>query len=550
MGDILNDDYRFEIPRYQRPYAWTTEQGGEMFDDLLGAANVRPATGDDADPYFLGSLVLVKREGNPDSEVVDGQQRLTTLTILLSTLRHHVSPEYAASLDGRIFQKGDPIKKTIDQARLLPRERDRSFFEVHVQRREGLDRLRSIAVDSLSDSRRNMVENALLFDERLSRLTQGDCQRLVEFVVNHTYLVVVATQDFESAYRIFAVLNERGLDLTHSDILKSEVIGGIVELDQDLYTKKWETEEEDLGRDGFSELFAHIRMVYAKTKARESILKEFRSYVLSQFPDGRDFIDEVLVPLSDAYEIVTRSDFRSAGGADAVNGLLRWLNRLDNVDWIPPAIRYLRDPNVTVEDVRIFLTDLERLAASLLLRRVDVTKRIERYGTLLTAIESGDDLYAEGSPLQLDIEERNATKEKLARQIYTVARVRLYVLLRLDSALSGGGASYDYPILTVEHVLPQSPLQESQWRKWFTDEEREIWTHKLANLLLLTQRKNSQASNYEFEEKKSKYFLSSAGGVSPFVLTTQVLSAKEWTPATLEAREAQLIAVLAALWRL
>ena len=489
VGVVFGDDYQFEIPRYQRPYAWTTEQGGEMFDDLLGASQAASAK-ESADPYFLGSLVLVKGDGQPKSEVVDGQQRLTTLTILLGTLRHHVSEAFADALDRRIFQKGDPLTKKVDQPRLLPRERDREFFEQHVQSRGGMLLIGSIAVDALSDSRKNIVENALLFDTRLSNLDESECEQFAGFIINDTYLVVVATQDFDSAYRIFAVLNERGLDLTHTDILKSEIIGSIDELEQDLYTKKWETEEEDLGRDGFADLFAHIRMVYAKTKARESILKEFR------------------------------------------------------------ALRYLRDPTVTTQDALAFLTDLERLAASMLLRRVDITKRIERYGILLSAIEDGSDLYADESPLQLDESERDATKEKLRAHIYTVTRVRLYVLLRLDSALSGGGATYDYPVLTVEHVLPQSPRDGSVWREWFTDDQREYWTHKLASLLLLTQRKNSQASNYEFDEKKEKYFTSSAGGVSPFVLTTQVLAAKDWTPERLARRQNELTSALADLWRL
>lgn len=130
-----------------------------------------------------------------------------------------------------------------------------------------------------------------------------------------------------------------------------------------------------------------------------------------------------------------------------------------------------------------------------------------------------------------------------------MARVRLYVLLRLDSALSSGGASYEHPLITVEHVLPQFPAVGSIWRTWFSDAEREYWTHRLANLVLLTRRKNSEASNYDFELKKHKYFATKSG-VSPFALTTQVLGEDEWTPALLEKRQAALVSALAALWRL
>lgn len=115
--------------------------------------------------------------------------------------------------------------------------------------------------------------------------------------------------------------------------------------------------------------------------------------------------------------------------------------------------------------------------------------------------------------------------------------------------MSSGGASYDHPLITVEHVLPQSPAPESSWHAWFTDEQREHWVHRLANLALLTRRKNSEASNYEFNAKKERYF-STKTGVSPFVLTTQVLGESEWTPALLEQRQAALVSVLSRLWNL
>jgi len=547
VGDVFSDEFRFNIPRYQRPYAWTTEQAGEMFDDLLAAAT----TGAEADPepYFLGSIVLVKAENDPQAEVVDGQQRLTTLTILLSSLREHVSDEFAGSLDGRIFQKGDPIKGTIDQPRLTLRDRDHEFFEKHVQSRAGISSIGELATDGLSDSRRNFVENGRLFLGRLAALEPEVCDRLARYVALHTYLVTVSTQDFESAYRIFTVLNERGLDLTHTDILKSEIIGQILEPQQEQYTARWETEEEDLGRADFADLFSHIRMVFAKTKARESILKEFRAEVVTQVPDGRQLIDEVVVPLSNAFEIVTRVDYKSASGADEVNALLRWLNLLDNTDWIPPAIKYVSLPNVSSIELAKFLAELERLAASILIRRVDVTRRVERYGRLLAAIERGNDLYGDDSPLQLDAAERSETIDRLRSEIYTVTRVRLYVLLRLDSALSSGGASYDHPIITVEHVLPQNPDVESTWRAGFTDDERVHWVHRLANLVLLSRRKNSEASNYEFDVKKEKYFKTKSG-TSPFALTTQVLGEDAWTPSLLEQRQDVLVDALAKLWRL
>ncbi|MCP4230404.1 MAG: HNH endonuclease, partial [bacterium] len=139
---------------------------------------------------------------------------------------------------------------------------------------------------------------------------------------------------------------------------------------------------------------------------------------------------------------------------------------------------------------------------------------------------------------------------KLDSDIYLITRIRKFVLLRLDYALSSGGATYDYPIITVEHVLPQNPAPESEWLELFPNEDIFYeYVHRLGNLVLLPRRKNSQAQNFEFEKKKEKYF-TTAKGISPFVLTTQVLQEDEWSPEVIERRQAAALDVLKQEWDL
>jgi hypothetical protein len=182
--------------------------------------------------------------------------------------------------------------------------------------------------------------------------------------------------------------------------------------------------------------------------------------------------------------------------------------------------------------------------------RADINDRIERYGKLLTAIEEGADLYAAQSPLQLTPSETSEIIRILNGDLYLVRRIRLYILLRLDSVLARGEATYEYPVVSVEHVLPQNPSAGSRWLEWFPDEEmRARYTHRIGNLALLSIKKNTQAQNYDFDKKKEKYF-ATKNGVSPFVLTTQVLNKKEWTPAVIDNRQKEMGDVLKALWRL
>ncbi|HEU5439300.1 MAG TPA: DUF262 domain-containing HNH endonuclease family protein [Ktedonobacterales bacterium] len=551
VGHIFSPAFTFSIPPYQRPYAWEKEHAEALLDDLLGAlgeddrADVRAIN-----PYFLGSIVLIAGERG-HAEVVDGQQRLITLTILLSALRASVQAEYAQDITPMLY---DPEKKLLNQParfRLRPRQQDVAFFEQHIQREGGIEGLRSVTTAGLSDSQRNLRDNAVLYLDRLAALHPQERVQLAQFIVQRTLLIVVSTQDLDSAYRIFSVLNDRGLDLSYADILKAQIIGNVAPAEQQTFTAKWEGAEDDLGREEFEEMLGYIRMVIRKQKARDTILKEFREYVMTEVPDARRLVDDVVLPYADAYGTLLDQDYRHTRGAELVNNRLRWLNRIPDTDWVPPAMLYLARYRSEPEQLAKFLTDLERLAATLMIRRASLNRRIERYAKVLDAIERGEDLYTGQSPLQLTADERGEVVQALDGDLYLHnARTRQYVLLRLDSDLSGGGAVYDYPIISIEHVLPQNPRGDSMWVRWFPSQQlREQWVHRLGNLVLLSRRKNTAASNYDFDKKKSVYF-ATKDGIAPFVLTTQVIKEHKWTPDVVERRQQELIARLKRTWRL
>jgi hypothetical protein len=550
IGKIFGKEFVFRIPLYQRPYAWQREQAEELLDDLLGFLGSGTESIDDLTPYFLGSIVVIKEDHKPDAEVVDGQQRLTTLTILLSAIRSLLTAEDAKGLTDYVYEKGNPIEETPDRFRLTLRERDADFFRDYVQKEGQIDKLRALNPGKLSDSQNNIRHNTAVLVDRLKKFTPDDCKRLARFIIKQCFLVVVSTPDFASAYRIFMVLNNRGLDLSHSDILKSVIIGHVASEEQEKYGERWEETEELLGREAFIDLFSHIRMIFRKAKLKGTVLDEFRLYVMKQVTDPKKLVDEVLVPFAEAYAAIKDADYESASGADQINRLLKWLGRIDNTDWLPPAILYMARYGDDTNALNRFFTELERLAAIQMLLRATINERIDRYGRVITAIQKDEDLYKNDSPLQLTADEKTKAIKVLDGDVYHMPpKLRTYILLRLDLALSGGGATYNYDLITVEHVLPQNPPPASQWVKWFPDATmRTEVVHRLGNLALLTRKKNSSASNFEFEKKKMSYFIK--GGVSPFTITTQVVKEKEWTPAIVQQRQKDLLDKLKAVWRL
>ena len=541
MVEVFDDKYQFKIPDYQRPYSWTSEQTGELLDDLLYA--VRQSKNlEDASPYFLGSVVIVKNDISPKAEIVDGQQRITTLTILLCGLRE-LAGENGSQIDIYIRAPDMPFAGIKGHFRLTVRDRDKRFFQDNIQKMGMLEQFISQPSADLPESQQRMHENAKHLWREISKLNQAQRDELTGFIIQHCYLVVVSTTDQDSAYRIFSVLNDRGLDLSPTDILKAQIIGGFEDDGRSDYTEIWESIEENLGREEFRSLFAHIRMIYMKDKARGELNKEFQENVLKDLY-GREFIDGILRPYADAYEKVA---LPSLDGSDEAN-LLSHLGRLDNSDWIPPAMEFFRhNPGNSPSALR-FIRDLERLAYGLFIRRSDINQRIRRYADLLRAIQDRAELFEEG-PLQLSSDEKSEILEKLDGSIYLQLRVRRQLMLRLDSLLADKGVTFQHRVVSIEHVLPQRPRQDSEWLEWFPDEEiRDLWTHRLANLVLLSRRKNAQANNRDFNCKKRTYFMS--GGVAHFALTTQVVNEDKWTPEVLERRQKYLIDKLKQEWRL
>ena len=356
---VFCDDYLFSIPPYQRPYAWTTDQAGQLLDDLLDSLSGEEPT--DLSPYFLGSIVLIKPHQQSAADVVDGQQRLTTLTILLCVLRDLEPPERAAKIHKYVCQEGDEFAGTSDQFRLTPRDRDAEYFREVIQELGATGKIK--LTQRTTDSQFNFINNAAWFRQRLENLDGRIRAHLVTFMVQRCFLVVVEASDQASAYRIFSVMNDRGLDLSPTDILKAEIIGALKETQRDAYTEKWEDIEEELGREAFRDLFRHIYLLHRHDKIRGTLEDQIRLHVN---PNSRPakFIDEELEPLAEAFSFVKKQAYASTRLSEEINRLLEYLSRLDNSDWEAPATLYISDKRDDPEELFRFLTDLDRLASS------------------------------------------------------------------------------------------------------------------------------------------------------------------------------------------
>ena len=547
LSKIFSADFEYHIPGYQRPYAWTEEETGILFDDLYEFFQTEAV-----DNYFLGSIVLIKDENKPYADVIDGQQRLTTLSILFSVMANSFHTEaYRNNCKKYLQEEGNILEGIAAQPRIFLRDWDQDFFSKYIQdiQLDALVQIDPVTLDT--EAKRHIQKNCTVLREKFSEVF-NDENDLFQFILTRCFLVVVSTPNQESAFRVFSVMNSRGLDLLPTDIIKSMTIGKLPKDEEQKYTEKWEELENLTGRDGFNEVFTHTRTIFAKERPKKNLLDEFKEYVIKQ-TSPKSLVDEYLIPYTEAYVCLKNCDFSSTQNAEEINELLLWLNKTNNHDWMPPAIKFLKDHKNDSVYILWFIRKLERLASYLLVTAKDVNQRMERYKWILVEMESRPDnnLTAPLENIELTDWEKQQFIDALNGEIYSMtAKRRNYIIQRLDSFLSDGGATYNTKLFTIEHVLPQHPSADSEWMKlWPDTQTQRFWLNKIANLVPLTRQRNSAAQNYDFNTKKIKYF-QSKNGTSSYTLTTQVINIAAWTPEVVEARQKDLEEIFISKWDL
>ncbi|MCD1258298.1 DUF262 domain-containing protein [Paenibacillus athensensis] len=553
LKDLLSAKFLFQIPGYQRPFSWEKDNFDQLFEDIKEAMEYAEIHKSDEN-YFLGSIILQVRDEKADGgglyDVVDGQQRLTTLTILLAVLRDLVQIDMAKKfLQDKIYQMANEYENIPEKVRLLVREKDRDFFKTYILTPDGTQQVRSLDVKSLSESQAHIVEAVLLFKQKFvvkDSLQHEFVDKMIKFIFNNCVLVYVKTGSFTSAYRLFSILNDRGMPLTTSDLLKSSNLGAITDNERERFQKIWEAVEEELGRDQFDELLGHIRTILVKDKAKKSIIDEYEDIIFRNNPTlrGKAFI-RMVEDIAEIYREHLVNAHISTKNVKLHNLMSLMRDFISNSDWMPVYISFAK--KFTAEgDIYAFLVKLEKLVVTNWLLEITPTARIVEMNRILQLIETENDVKAILSHHLFDTRKYAGDIKGALESIHFYKKKYCkYVLLRLDMALSENEnimKSYT-GIISVEHILPQNP--SAAWTADFNDDDRRVWTHRLGNLVLLSRMKNSSANNRSFEHKLKTYL---SKGMTDFAITKDISKYQTWNTVHLAERHSALSKFLSGLW--
>ena len=546
VSDVLGDAFVHEIPPYQRPYAWMEEQALQLFEDLRDAMQ----SGSE-DPYFLGSIVLIKSPGQPIGQVVDGQQRLTTLTILAAVLRDAATePNEREALASTVYIEPNPYKDQVEAVRLLAHNEDRIFFREAIQF-PGATAKTEPPHEPKTEAQKLMWGNAAKLRENILALEAHERQSFVKFLLRRSVLVVVSTESRAAALRIFRVLNDRGLDLSNADVIKADLLDKLDVGEMAHQAARWREFETDLGREEFEGLLENLRFVREETKNRRTLSEAYEErFRKATAAEVRAFLDKELAPAKRWTSQILdgeAEDFTAEWSRDLIEAL-SGLRLLPNRDWMPVALAAASGLGVSARLVSV-LKKLEGVAWIMQLGHRYDTQRLNRYADILRALRSTDsELDARLAPT---VEENEDAWLALSGPLYNRFPVRVVraILERLDRLLA------EQPVLwdgqkSVEHILPQNP-DHGDWLQ-FDAQARGTITDTLGNLVLLTSRKNSSASNASFVEKKKIYagqgHTAAGKKRATYASAQELIALPEWTLAAYDERQQRHVSILANQW--
>ena len=286
----------YRVPDYQRPYVWGTDQVTDLLDDVTQWMYSRPDS-----EYFLGSIVLQERHNNGivEYDLLDGQQRLSTCLMVYAVGRDLAKDARLEALCREVvFQQDDPFKNIPERLRIVYNVRDdvHEFVNNFIKPKGGTSKEAGLqaALKANDLSVRNMANAVLQIRNFFQQSDAPSVEDFFKFFGNKVLLVYVSSANLEDAFRMFTVLNDRGMKLRGSDILKTSNLRALREdraSDDEIrrWAKYWEQLEGELA-DDFDIFLSHLRSVLVKDKARLSLLQEFEEKDLikhlSKFDDA------------------------------------------------------------------------------------------------------------------------------------------------------------------------------------------------------------------------------------------------------------------------
>lgn len=552
--ELLGNGLTYRIPRFQRDYSWDEEHWEDLWADLLGTL---PPDGEPA--HYMGYLVLQTAD-NREFEVIDGQQRLTTSSLIVLAAMRLLGKLVSEGKNAEANQKRldqlratyigylDPVTLVTRNKLSLNRNNDAYYRDYLVTLADHLPQR------GFPASTHAMRKGFEWFERRLREHVKNApdqgmaLAQFIDTMSDKLFFTVITVADELNAYKVFETLNARGVRLSATDLLKNYLFSVLArgsesapELNE--LERQWEKMVGRLGQESFpdflrmhwnsrqsfarqTELFKTIRNRIQSREAVFILLREMDedidTYLALTQPEGSQWTPACKQSAQELRMFSVRQPYPM---------LMAARRRLTDADFdallratVVIAFRYnVIGAQHTGEQERIYHT------AALKLHKGEAK-------TLLDVLETLRPIYRSDDAFRADFAEK-AIKTTQSRN----AKVVRYLLCKLERQAGGIDFDPEAATYTIEHVLPQSP--QGGWEA-FSDRDLENFVYRLGNMVMLEAGKNKAIANQPYTSKRP--VLKESG----LTLTRNLAEENDdWTPERIEAHQKKLARLATSVWR-
>ena len=539
-------DTVFSIPVYQRDYNWQEKQCQRLFKDIL-----QTGKNEKVSSYFLGSIVYIHDGiygvGEKEFHVIDGQQRMTTLTLLFLAIYFKLKGTILAKDADKIYNQYvvNPYSEKEIKLKLLPPE-------------ENLYILNKISHNKFNELEafqdRNMLKNYLFFEKELENLSFDDMKHLSNGIEKLIYIDIALEKGKDDPQKIFESLNSTGLDLSQGDLIRNYILMDLERGEQNrIYKEIWIPIENNCKVSDGSEITSYVSdfirdyltLKTEKISSKPKVFETFKTY----YEKENDEKLEDMKKYSEAYSYIIKPGLEKDKD---IQRELDYLKSLDKTVINTFLIGILKDykDNILEKDE---LVNMLILLQSYLWRRYITEKptnalnkifqgmygKISRSGNYYENLV--DILMAEDFPTDEELE--SALKLK---NVYKDKEKLNYVFKKLENYNHNELIDFENEKITIEHIFPQKP--NKAWKENYSDNELEqmiSFKDTISNLTLTGS--NSNLSNKAFHEKRDDEVHGYKN--SKLYMNKYLGRLEEWNLLSMEARFESLYDDIIKIWK-
>ncbi|HCT2508164.1 MULTISPECIES: DUF262 domain-containing protein [Aeromonas] len=546
FGGIIKGDNQYIVPIYQRDYSWEPNNWDDLWLDI---ENNRA----NKNKHYMGSIVLVARE-NKQYEIIDGQQRLTTLTILILSIIDTIKSLIDKKIDVDNNQKrvdlltsdyiGKKSLKSLNyENKIQLNEHNNPFFSTYITNGRKVNNLRSEHKSNkllmqCFDYFKKKIRDDVLKDDNIEHLIS-----FVEYISDNLLFIKISATDDLSAYLIFETLNDRGLELSVTDLLKNYLFSIVDDTDRPHVKNIWDATINYVSYSGFPKFLRHYWMMQNGILAEKELYKVVKQNVNTAKSAFK--LLEDMSEVAEIYQALNDYNHDLWSNDEKVKKHIRELNMFNVTQCYPLLLNsylYL-DKDEWIGVLRICSIISFRY---MVISGLNPNALESKYNDACKSINIGTattarDIFNILKPIYVNDEDFVRNFESASIKTRKSSKQAKYIIYSIENHINNSSLDYEFDNGTLEHILPENPTDE--WFEFFPRDSEESFIYKIGNFTILEPDANRVIGNKTYTEKKPHY------EKSRYAITKQI-AFKIWNPDNILYRQKNLAKQAKAIWSL